>query len=185
MKYGVHFFFLNSVLTAALLAQTAAQAPSASSSISTKSVAEICGGEANYEQLLDIGRKPSLQQVTSFDGHPIELTIIALEYTDRQIDATKAYSPEFCALARTWVGVNISTDGDVDGFANSAGGVQGGRGKLLPKSLARIESLIDHLPMMGIEFHPPSGGCRLVCIAMAKMWRGCMTLQISPTGSSN
>jgi hypothetical protein len=146
---------LNSVLTAALFAQSAVQAPGAPSSASTKSVAEICGGGATYEGLVGNWRKPSSRQDYLFGGHPIELTITSPEYEDRQSDAKEASSQGLCDWGTTWVGIQVSTDGEENSFADGGGEARGGTGKLLPESLARIESLIERLPEDGHRVPPP------------------------------
>jgi WD40 repeat protein len=129
------------------LAQTASQSNAPAAQPGTVAASSVCGVNETYDQLTADERKPPPPRIIPFGKSPIELTITATEFSDKLVDAREATSFDFCWRSTLWVGVNVSTSGEVASFMNGRGADRGGGGgKLASEDFARLQSLMDNLP---------------------------------------
>ncbi len=137
------------LLTSGAVSGVEGQSPAAqgSDTNATVTVLSICGKSDTYPSATDSVFKPSAQKI-EFGTGLVELTIASTEIiNDRPVDAKQAADPNLCLWHTLRVGTNVSTTGEVAGFADDATASRGGGGgKLDPEAFARLEKLMDNLP---------------------------------------
>ena len=119
----------------------------------TITASSICGAGATYDQLTGASTTPP-PHIIPMGAAPVELTITSTNFNDRPVDAKTAASPTFCTESTTFVGVDVSTAGEIHTFRSGAFGSQGGGGRLPADDFARLESLTDDLSDDGHRVPP-------------------------------
>jgi len=156
----------------------AAQLPPSSAQQTPVTVSSVCGTGGTYDQLTDPWRHAASPQYISLGTAPIELTIQSTEFSDLAVTEKITSVPEFCSWNTLSVGVNVSTAGEIFGFANGEGEDRGtGGGKLSADAFAQLESSMGNLPDDGHRVPPPE---RRVLVVVQKSGSVTVRIYLSP-----